>query len=275
MIYVRTDKNGTKIYHDYTCLRCGGQGGLDQWTYTGYTCFECGGTGKRVTPRIIKEYTPEYRAKLDERARKREEKKRLERVNEFNTNLANLIKEKGFNDDGKLLLVIGDTYPIKDELKANGATWNSNIKGWTFLHSSDYPTIELTAEECLNFYPENGFISWKDYKDIRSIIDGKLPKEETNISEYIGNIGERIEIKVVLENWYSFEIPSYTGWGMMTKVLYKFRDMNNNILVWNTTGYGVDSKIQKGDELTIRGTISKHSEYKGDKQTELKRCRIK
>ena len=25
-IYVRTDKNGTKIYHDWTCPRCGGAG---------------------------------------------------------------------------------------------------------------------------------------------------------------------------------------------------------------------------------------------------------
>lgn len=25
-VYIRTDKNGTKIYHDYTCTRCGGAG---------------------------------------------------------------------------------------------------------------------------------------------------------------------------------------------------------------------------------------------------------
>ena len=45
MVYIRTDKNGTKIYHDYTCPRCGGAGGADQWIYTGWTCYECGGTG--------------------------------------------------------------------------------------------------------------------------------------------------------------------------------------------------------------------------------------
>ena len=69
--YVRTDKNGTKIYHDYTCPRCGGQGGSEAWRFTGYTCYECRGTGTTDKPRIHKEYTPEYRAILDARAAKR------------------------------------------------------------------------------------------------------------------------------------------------------------------------------------------------------------
>ena len=29
-IYIRTDKNGTKIYHDWTCPRCGGAGYADK-----------------------------------------------------------------------------------------------------------------------------------------------------------------------------------------------------------------------------------------------------
>ena len=66
-VYIRTDKNGTKYFADYTCKRCGGQGGLPQWTYTGYTCYECGGTGVAAKPDIYKEYTPEYAAKLEER----------------------------------------------------------------------------------------------------------------------------------------------------------------------------------------------------------------
>ena len=71
MRYIRTDKNGTKIYEDYTCKRCGGMGGLEQWAYTGWNCYDCGGTGKARKPEIVKVYTPEYRAKLDEMARKR------------------------------------------------------------------------------------------------------------------------------------------------------------------------------------------------------------
>lgn len=84
IVYLRTDKNGTKYYANYTCPRCGGAGGSDKWAFTGWTCYECGGTGESSTPVIEKEYTPEYRAKLDERARKRAEAKRAKQVEEFN-----------------------------------------------------------------------------------------------------------------------------------------------------------------------------------------------
>ena len=64
-IYIRTDKNGTKYYYDWTCPRCGGAGYSDKWLYTGKVCYECGGTGKRFSAKVIKEYTPEYFAKLE------------------------------------------------------------------------------------------------------------------------------------------------------------------------------------------------------------------
>lgn len=80
MVYIRTDKNGTKIYHDYTCPRCGGAGRVSK-------------------PQIIKEYTPEYRAKLDERARKRAEVKRTKQVEEFNNNRLAIAEKYGFNPE--------------------------------------------------------------------------------------------------------------------------------------------------------------------------------
>ena len=63
--YIRTDKNGTKIFEDWTCPRCGGAGWAGQWKYTGVYCFRCGGSGRRNRPVTIKEYTDEYAAKLE------------------------------------------------------------------------------------------------------------------------------------------------------------------------------------------------------------------
>ena len=40
IVYLRTDKNGTKYYANYTCPRCGGAGGSDKWAFTGWTCYE-------------------------------------------------------------------------------------------------------------------------------------------------------------------------------------------------------------------------------------------
>lgn len=65
--YIRTDKNGTKIYADWTCPRCGGEGESSMWLKTGKVCFRCGGSGLRNRPVIVKEYTDEYAAKLKAR----------------------------------------------------------------------------------------------------------------------------------------------------------------------------------------------------------------
>lgn len=76
--YIKTDRNGTKWYNDWTCPRCGGAGASDKWLFTGRICYECGGTGKRRTPKIVKSYTPEYEAKLAAKRAAREEKRAQE-----------------------------------------------------------------------------------------------------------------------------------------------------------------------------------------------------
>lgn len=76
---IKTDKNGTKYWNTLVpCDRCGGDG-VYKWgaminnrpQYVG-TCFKCNGAGKVWD--IIKEYTPEYRAKLDAANEKRKAK---------------------------------------------------------------------------------------------------------------------------------------------------------------------------------------------------------
>ena len=272
MVYVRTDKNGTKIYHDYTCPRCGGAGGSDKWTYTGWTCYECSGTGKRIDkPQVIKEYTPEYRAKLNEQARKRAEKKLAQRVAEYEANLPKMIQSKGFNEEGKIFLVIGDTYKVKDELKEAGAKWCGNLQGWIFKEPTEYPTIEFTAEECLGFNPEGGTIWWKGYDELKPVIESKLPKEDTPVSEYVGTVGDKLDIEVTFDRVFSYERPSFRGFGIEWVSIYKFVDDSGNILIWNTTAY---PQVEEGKRYRLTGTISEHKEYREDKQTVLKRCKI-
>lgn len=274
-VFVRTDKNGTEIYHDYTCPRCGGAGGADNWIYTGWTCYSCGGTGKADKPRVFKKYTPEYQAKLDAMRARRAEKARAKRVEELKNKLPEMLKAEGFNADGKVYLVTGDSYSIKEELKQAGARWIQRLYSWTFTElSTEYPSVEISWEEVIEPNYEEGYLGWKDI-DVAELIKSKLPKEEMVVSEHVGEIGKRLELEATLDNWFSFEVPSYSGWGTTTKVLYKFRDTAGNILVWATTGYGLDENIGKGDKVILRGTVAKHSEYKGDKQTELKRCNVK
>lgn len=270
--YVRTDKNGTKIYADYTCPRCGGAGGADKWDLTGWTCYECGGSGRSHKPQLVKKYTPEYEAKLEEQRSKRAEKARAKRLDEFREHKVELVQAKGFNADGKAYLAIGNTYEIKDELREAGAKWNSSINGWIFLVNLEkYNTVELTAEECLNFNEEAGWISWKDYKELKDLVQSKIPKEDKPVSEYVGSIGDIINQIVTLEGVYSYDRKSFRGWGTESVRIYKFRDDNGNILVWNTTSW---REVQEGMRIHLTGTIKEHSEYKGEKQTALTRCKM-
>lgn len=81
--YIRTDRNGTKIFEDWTCPRCGGMGWAGQWKYTGVTCFRCGGSGLRNRPLIVKEYTDEYLAKLEAKRKAKEAKYAEEHAEEI------------------------------------------------------------------------------------------------------------------------------------------------------------------------------------------------
>ena len=85
---IKTDKNGTKYFNELVkCDRCGGDG-VYKWgammSYMGCApvpqysgvCFKCNGAGK--VWEIVKEYTPEYRAKLDAANEKRRAKKEAE-----------------------------------------------------------------------------------------------------------------------------------------------------------------------------------------------------
>ena len=140
--YIRTDKNGTKIFYDYTCPRCCGYGELDKWQYTGRTCFACGGTGMRPVAKIVKEYTEEYAAKLEARriakqrkyetehaeeiAQKKAEEERaqaahIKRENEW------ACKNVGCGVDGVGYILTGNTYPVKDQIKAAGGKWIYNV----------------------------------------------------------------------------------------------------------------------------------------------------
>lgn len=272
MVYVRTDKNGTKIYHDYTCPRCGGLGGGDQWAFTGWTCYECGGTGESHKPQIIKKYTPEYEAKLQAQRAKRAEKRRLERVEEFKSNLPKLIQDKGFNEAGKVYVAVGDTYNIKDQLREAGAKWKPALNSWVFTEDpTEFATVELTAEECLDFYEDSGYVSWKSL-NYTELIKSKLPKEEAVVSEYIGTIGDKLDAQVTFIKCFSYERNAFRGWGTEIVRIYKFTDANGNILIWNTTAW---LEVEEGKQYQLTGNIAEHKEYAGDKQTILKRCKVK
>lgn len=260
---VKTDKNGTEYYADYTCPKCGGNRYLDCYAHVeGGVCFKCGGSGVLEKPITYKVYKPEYAKKLADRRFEKACKKAPE-VNR------NFFKSFGLNENGDSWIVLGDTYSIKEELKAAGARFSPEI-GWHFDHDDNgYDCFKLTIDEIaekdivgvwqlLPVYEIEGII--KDHK-------AKLAPKST--SEYIGTVGDKIQLKVKYLTQFIYH-TNYSYYGE-THFIYKFSDENGNTLIWDTSSC---QELKEGDSYTIKGTIKDHSEYKGDKQTVLNRCRI-
>lgn len=192
-------------------------------------------------------------------------------VDEFNNNRLAIAEKYGFNPEGKIYVVTGNTYEIREELREAGAKYRGGIN-WYFLEKQDrYPTIELSYEECLNIYPEYGTMSWKDLTEVQAVLNSKIPTEE-DPSQYVGQVGERLDLVVTFKKRSTYEIPSYAGWGTDTVGINVFRDDAGNCFIWKSTSAFFN--IAEGSQVRLRGTVKEHSDYKGTKQTILQRCKV-
>ena len=91
------------------------------------------------------------------------------------------------------------------------------------------------------------------------------------ISQHVGQIGDKIDLDVVLEKRAWFDVPSFRGFGTDTMYVFTFRDQQGNALVWKT---GKGLIYEAGTQVHLTGTIKDHSEYKDEKQTVLTRCKV-
>lgn len=272
-ILVKVDKNGTKYYEDYTCDKCGGRGGADVWAYTGWTCYKCGGSGRMDKPSRWKEYTPEYEAKLKIRRAKAHEKAVEKMAAEAAEKNKVFFAYNGFNPDGYMFIVLGNTYEIREQLKAAGARYNKYFKCWTFDHEvAEYNTLKVHADDAYAKNEGGAYMyQWPNIDVVMGMIyDANHPKTESH-SEYVGTVGGKVEVECTLTkvSYYdtSFNYHRITVW------IYIFTDDKGNVFVWKSQAY-IDDAIQAGDRVKVKGTVKDHSEYDGTKQTVLTRCKI-
>lgn len=87
-------------------------------------------------------------------------------------------------------------------------------------------------------------------------------KNESENSEYVGNVGDRIEVDVV-------DSRCLTSWETMYGVsfLYKFVGKDGNVYLWKT-GKSLE------EVKSVKGTVKAHKEFRGVRQTELTRCKV-
>lgn len=232
---IKVDKNGTKHFATFCkCDRCGGTG-VYTWggtingrpMYAG-TCFKCGGA--QYLPTVEKEYTPEYRAKLDAANEKRKAKLRAK---------------------------------AEERRAAQEAEW------------------ERTRAE-------------REAEAARREAE-RLAEIERNRGQFVGQVGDKIEVTVTLERTFQYEVPCYGApWKTDLVTGYVFKTDEGNTLVWKTTGsiarkkYVAETEqhnfvdrggcytyehVEDGDRITIRGTIKGHEEYNNVNQTMLTRVK--
>lgn len=83
------------------------------------------------------------------------------------------------------------------------------------------------------------------------------------ISQHVGNLKEKIkEIQLKVES----KIPFEGMYGI--SYIHKLYDNAGNCYVWFTN----NSNMEKGEEYLVKGTITGHDEFQGEKQTKLSRC---
>lgn len=265
-VYVRTDKNGTKIYHDFTCQRCSGRGASEAWKFTGMTCYECGGSGVSKA-RIIREYTPEYAKKLEAKRQARWEKEQAKLRAEVDRINAEFLAEH-FPEGKCYCIVSKDPWKLIKELEAEGVKYNNSL-GYYFTKPTDkFLTVEIPFEKVTTFDYNNVLTfssnAWK-------VIDAKI-KDLRPVSKHIGEVGERITVQATYEKRAWYETKSFKGWGTDLVYIHTFVTPEGNQLVWKTSVGNLG--IEEGESVQLTATVKEHGEYKGDKQTVLTRCKI-
>lgn len=258
---VRIDRNGSKHFEDDVCPACGGTG---IWGY-GRKCFKCNGTGKYITKRV--ERTPAYEKKLADR--------RLERERaEAPKKNAQLFSRFHLDEEGNAYIVLGNTYPIKDELKEKGAHYNPTL-GWYFdSNRVDYPTALVERDSFMTLNDNDMYeLDWDKARDLVDRIKAEYKEahtpakaEKIPVSQWVGEVGQKITETVTLKNIYTF-ISSFTDDLMC---IYKFETVTEDILVWRTRERG---DLEEGNRYEITGTVKEHSEFRNEKQTILTRCK--
>lgn len=159
----------------------------------------------------------------------------------------------------------------------NGKCWE--CKGTGKIHSKwkEY-TPEYEAKRQARMQAKLAKIE-EERKAIEEEEKAKEAKREAEIkarkaiSQYVGELGERIELMVTYEGYGSFERTPFGGFGTETVYVYNFKDESGNKLIWMTVTGNVEA--QTGETVRLRGRVKDHREYRDEKQTVLQRCTVK
>lgn len=241
------------------CSRCGGTGYVAPWG----TCFKCSGSKYEFLD--VRLYTKEEKEALDKQREKYQEKKTEQAYANSDVKKAQWLGANGFSPEGRTYCILGNTYPIKDQLKSAGFKY-SPLLNW---HGAEQIPL---AEEFR--YAEVSFdqlYQWNSLthtavqlpsaaEHMKKIFNADKP---VSTSDYYGEIGERYkEVPAILVGQSSFD-----GYYGRTNV-YNF-EIEGNVITWMTTS---TITFPVGTAVRLTFTVKKHEIYRDEKITQVSRC---
>lgn len=234
----------------------------------GGVCLKCGGVGYEIKEvRLYTEAELQRMEDLNEKNRiKREQEKEARWEKEFAETKKEWLAHNGFSEDGYTYIVTGNSFSIKDELKAAGWRYDPVLK-WHKADPAGYEdrVVKFHVDQLFEFsaWGKGHYIS-----GCKEIVDKALAATQPEVhSEWIGEVGEKIKgIKVQLVKKYTTE----TRYGLNT--LYSFQTKEGNILNWWTTTF---QAVEINDWVTIKyATIKKLDTHKDVKNTIITRAKL-
>lgn len=258
------DKGTATSHHVDNCHRCGGAGGSDAWKFTGWTCYRCGGLG-REGGRNTKLYSAEKLEKLNVTRDKARAKRAAKAAAEAEAAWLRFNSENGYLAD----LMVEVVESFKD-------VWDAPPKLVNLLENAKkYGEL---SDKAFNY--ANLLVSWAFEKADREA--GR--NAESAASEYVGEVGTRLKGYTAVVAFVKRLEDRYYGYTPTANYMVKLKDADGNFLLYfgsscpahpdteDENGFTVyGGLVEAGDTVTFNAGVSKHSEYKGEKNTMLKR----
>lgn len=227
------------------CTRCGGLGGSDAWKHTGWKCYDCDGSGVHKNgPQKVRLYTEEELAKLNAAQDKR-----------------NATKEKKLSEKRSAEKAAADTR-MMEFLVQHGELLARAEK---FTERSDFirDVRAKAIEKCM--------LTEKQASALANAVERFEAGDKAKAtSQWVGKVDERIRgLKVtVINRVFVASFGAYDGGSIAITTL---RTEFGETIVTKTNAFCPP----KGSIYVIDGSVVEHSEYRGEKQTRLKRITVK
>ena len=163
---------------------------------------------------------------------------------------------------GYITIFKGDTYSNLDWFRLSIARY-ARWWGWYIASTDEIPAdlpeglvpVQITWEQVGQ---EDGYL--KPDHLVKEAVESIIYEPST--SEFVGSIGERINIEVIVKK--NIELDGKYGRSQM----HIMGDAEGNSYVWTTSA----KNWAVGTTRHIRGTVKDHRVYRNEKQTVLNRC---